>query len=68
MKSIKTTFWGIVGFLGIVATQIYYIGDADPETTFSVEAVIAGLSLIGVGWFARDNDKTSEEVGAGQEN
>jgi cytochrome b len=60
----KTTTVGILTGVGIFATQLVNVLDADPATTFSVEAVLAALAAMGIGWFARDNDKSSEEVGA----
>jgi hypothetical protein len=65
MKSWKTTAAGIVAGLAVILTQVAYLLDADPETVFSLEAVIAALGVMGIGWFARDNNVTSEQAGAG---
>jgi len=65
MKSWKTTTAGIVAGLAVILTQVAYLLDADPETVFSLEAVIAALGVMGIGWFARDNNVTSEQAGAG---
>lgn len=64
MKSFKTSLWGIIGGLGMIATQVYYIFDGDPATTFSTAVIIAALAAMGIGINARDNDVTSEKAGA----
>ena len=67
MKSIgswKTSAAGVLGAIGIIATQLSYVFDTDPNTTFSVEAFIGAFALIGIGWFARDNNVSSEQAGA----
>lgn len=64
MKSWKTTVAGIAAGLGIIATQVAYIFDADPNTVFSLEAVLGALGVMGIGFFARDNGVTSEQAGA----
>lgn len=64
MKSWKTTTLGILSGLGILATQVSYLLDNDAATTFSFEAVIAALGIMGIGIFARDNKVTSEQAGA----
>jgi len=60
----KTTTAGIVAGLAVILTQVAYLLDADPETVFSLEAVFAALGVMGIGWFARDNNVTSEQAGA----
>ena len=64
MSSWKTTTLGILSGLGIIATQVSYLLDNDAATTFSFEAVIAALGIMGIGIFARDNKVTSEQAGA----
>jgi len=64
MKSKKTTIAGIIGGLSIILTQVWYALDADPATVMSFEAIIAAFGVLGIGWFARDNDVTSEKAGA----
>lgn len=60
----KTTAAGIASGIAIIATQVSYLLDADPETVFSLEAVFAALGVIGIGFFARDNNVSSEKAGA----
>lgn len=60
----KTTAFGILSALGIIATQVSYLLDANPETVFSIEAVFAALGVAGIGFFARDDKVTSEQAGA----
>ena len=64
MKSWKTTVAGICAILAAVAGALAAELDGDPATTANwtavIAAVVAGLGLIA----ARDNDKSSEDVGA----
>lgn len=63
MKSRKTTIAAILTAAAIILMNIAGVLDDDPTTTFDMSAVIAALGVLGVGWFARDNDKSSEDVG-----
>lgn len=60
----KTTAAGIVSGIAIILTQVSYLLDANPDTVFSIEACFAALGVIGIGFFARDNDVSSEKAGA----
>ena len=61
MKSWKTTVAGILLIVGAVALQLGYLMDSDPETVFSIEAIM--VAVTGAGLFvARDNNVTSEEA------
>ena len=60
----KTTAAGVAAGVGIIAAQVSYLLDADPATVFSIEAVFAALGMIGIGFFARDNNVSSEKAGA----
>jgi len=66
MKSWKTTLAGIGTILAAVGVALTAQFDADPATVANWGAVIgaftAGIGLIS----ARDNDKTSGDVGAGK--
>lgn len=63
-KSWKTTGAGITAIVAAVAGAANLMFDSNPATnpdwTAVVAAVTAGLGLI----FARDNDKSSEDVNA----
>jgi hypothetical protein len=60
----KTTAVGILTAIGIIATQVSYLLDTDPETVFNLQAVFAALGVAGIGFFARDNNVNSEAAGA----
>ena len=66
MKSWKTTLAGIAAIVAAVATAVSAQFDNDPATvpdwTLVIGMVTAGVGLV----LARDNDKTSEQVGAGK--
>ena len=59
MKSWKTTLCGAVGALGA-----YLVTTTDPSWLPTVGKLLSGLSVAGIGFFARDNDKSSEDVNA----
>jgi len=59
-KSWKTTIGAIaiaIGAIGAVITGEQSIADAWP-------LVMAALGAVGIGWFARDNNVSSEDAGA----
>lgn len=60
MKSWKTTLCG-----GLAALGTYLSTQKDPEWLGFVGTILTGLGTAGIGAFARDNDKSSEQVGAG---
>lgn len=55
MKSWKTTLAGAIAALGVYFQTV-------PETQF-VGDILAGAGAFLTGLFARDNDKTSEQIG-----
>ena len=63
-KSWKTTAAGISAIVAAVAGAAKLMLDADPNTnpdwTALIAAVTAGIGLV----MARDNDKSSEDVGS----
>jgi len=63
MKSWKTTAAGVVGIVVAVgsAALVWLKTGAMPDFAPVIAAVSAGVGLV----MARDNDKTSEQVGAG---
>lgn len=66
MNSTRTTIAGIAAILAAVFSAASAILDGDPGTVPAWEAVAAAITA-GVGlMLARDNDKRSEDVGAGK--
>jgi hypothetical protein len=63
-SSPKTTAAGIVAFIAILATQMGYLLDTDATTNVDWNAVLNGFLFLVLGISARDNSKTSAEVGA----
>jgi hypothetical protein len=57
MKSWKTTLAGAIGALGAYFTTL-------PGTLHIVGQVLTATGTFLIGLFARDNDKSSEDVGA----
>lgn len=67
-KSWKTTACGVLGIVIAVCVGIRALIDGDPNTNLNVGEIVAaaGVMLPSVAAiFARDNDKSSEDVGAG---
>lgn len=60
MKSWKTSLGGILTALGISLTQM-----EGPEWLSAAGAATAAIGSLITALFARDNDKSSEDVGAG---
>jgi len=59
-KSWKTTFGAIaiaIGAIGAIITGEQTVADAWP-------LIMAALGAVGIGWFARDNNVSSEDAGA----
>ncbi len=63
MKSWKTTATGILAAIGLVIPNIQAIL-SDGMGAFSWEVWAAALGAAGFGFFARDNNVSSEEAGA----
>lgn len=64
MKSWKTTVMGIAAILIALCTAAKAYLDGDPATEVNLELVISEI-VAGIGFIvARDNDKSSEDVGA----
>lgn len=61
VKSYKTTTYGFIAGLAIVLMQVSFILDADPETNLDFARIIEALALMGIGWFAKDGDKSTED-------
>lgn len=63
-SSPKTTWAALLALVAIVAVQLGYVFDADPLTTFDFGVVIPQILILFGLSKARDNDKSSEDVGA----
>lgn len=59
MKSWKTTVCGL-----LAAAGTYLISVKEPAWLSLVGQFLAAVGTAGIGMFARDNDKTSEDAGA----
>jgi hypothetical protein len=62
-SSPKTTAAGIVAFIAILASQLGYLLDTDPLTNVDWNAVLNGFLFLVLGVSARDNTKSSVDVG-----
>lgn len=63
-KSWKTTACGILGGLALLIPSALALLDDDPLTKLNLTQCLEGLALMGLGVAARDNNKSSEAVGA----
>jgi hypothetical protein len=50
----KTTLTGFFAGLALIAGELNDHFDSDPKTVFSLDAFLAGLGMMGIGYFARD--------------
>jgi len=64
MKSWQTTAAGIATAAIIILQQFVNAVDSDEQTVFSLSAVVAALTTLYGFIVARDNNKSSESVGA----
>jgi len=66
VKSWQTTLAGIAAFLAVFFNQITAQFDSDPATIADWNLVV-GAAAVAIGLIlARDNNKSSEKVGAGR--
>lgn len=63
-KSWKTTLAGLGALLAVLGPAINAQFDGKPETVPQWDLVLSAAFACAVGLFARDNDKSSEQVGA----
>lgn len=67
MKSWRTTVSGIILALGLLLTNVGAFVDEDPETKGNINEVTGALlalgGAIGLGWFSRDKNVSSEAQG-----
>jgi len=64
MKSKETTIAGVLTGLALILGQLANLLDKDPATTLEYSIIAAAIGMIIVGWRSRDNNKSSESVGA----
>lgn len=64
LRNPRTTLVALLGAIVILLNQLVAVVDSDPETVFSLDAVINALAVLGIGLFARDSNVTSEQAGA----
>lgn len=63
MKSWKTTLIGLISGIMLILPQISTVLDEDPTTNPEYQMILAGLAAMGIGGFARDNNKSSQDIG-----
>lgn len=63
VKNWRTTTVGVLTGAILCLTQLVNLLDNDPETVFTLSLFLTGLGALGIGVFAKDGDKTSEDVG-----
>lgn len=62
LRSWKTTIVGVCAALVVVFTQFKNLLDADPQTVFDVNILWQGGLIALIGLFAKDGDKSTEDV------
>ena len=62
IRSWKTTAIGWLTGLTLIIPQLINLLDSNPETIFSLAAVLVGLAAAGFGTVAKDGDKSTEDV------
>lgn len=62
VRNWRTTAVGWISGLILCLTQILYLLDNDLETVFEMPLFLAGIAMLGLGTFAKDGDKSSEDV------
>jgi len=63
-KSKETTLAGLFTGLALIAGELAKQFDGDPATNMEITTIVAAIGMIIAFWRARDNNKTSESVGA----
>ena len=60
----ETTLAGLLMGLSLILGELSDLLDSDPATVFDLTIVTAGVAAIIGFWRSRDNNKSSETVGA----
>lgn len=63
LKNWQTTLLGFLTGLVICASQLINLLDTDPETVFQLTIFLPGLGAMGLGYFAKDGNKSSKQLG-----
>ena len=63
-KTLAAGIFGGIVLIGIEAFDFLKVPVQGGNGIFEVQNIAAGLTALGIGWFARDNDVKSETVGA----
>jgi len=64
MKSKETTIAGVFTGLALIFGQMANLLDKDPGTTVEYTVIVAAVGMIVGFWRSRDDNKSSESVGA----
>ena len=64
MQSSRTTIAGVLAAVLVIGQQVLHGLDGDPETIVSFNLIAAQVAILYGFIMARDNNKTSEQVGA----
>lgn len=62
VRNWKTSLLGVAAAITIVGQQLINLLDSDPMTVFSWELFYTGGILALIGIFAKDGDKSTEDV------
>lgn len=63
----KTTACGICGIVAAIAVAVKSLLDGDPATNIDIGSIVSAIAVLApsiAAIYARDNDKSSEDVGA----
>jgi len=66
MSSWKTTVCGVCGIIAAIAMGAKALLDGDPNTSIDFGGIVTAIAVLApsiAAIFARDNDKSSEDVG-----
>jgi len=61
--NVKTTAAAALGAVALICTQLGALLDDDPATVCDWNTIILGGVVVLVGLFAKDGDKSTEELG-----